>query len=468
MMFDASDDEDSVRMAVLGADTSQVSATPARMPRLTHKSAMQRKRRILTREHTSLVKAQNLVTDTGSQLSHVLAATDGILHAGSDRAHSHATAIRVSMAPLTIGNKALESMLGICSSATITRLRVRVASCLRNMNTIREKLAISDLGDAIRQVQIRSSASGAVGNIANGVSGSFASIAAPAGGEETDSDMDLVDAAIAIAADPYQTQPRTLALRVSNEELFSQSLAILRADQVFVRPNCSLVPLVMRDRAGGRAGFSILGLGWKWDGTPIHASVRQRIVEMELGAAPRENCDESALLLSFLTGQGAECFSQRGTFVKAKANGDTGAFTKLVISIPPKDLRDKTADGLLTALEVEQHIDRLIKQSDRLASFYTDDVGNVSKLQFVIVVPLTIDAAATNIAAINKLLVKYRHYNATNVSGVLVLIATHLCLPHQVHIASRTVFASVQLPLRSKTTGKKIAGQRPPSNVCFM
>jgi hypothetical protein len=223
----------------------------------------------------------------------------------------------------------------------------------------------------------------------------------------------------------------------------------------------------LRESAGGRAGFSILGLGWKWDGTPIPASVRQRIIAMELGAAPTENSDEIALLQSFVTGQGAECFSQRGTFVKGMASGDTGAFTKLVISVPPKDLRDKSADGLLTALEVEHHIDRLIQQSDRLSSFYTDDVGNVSKLQFVIVVPLTIDAAATNIAAINKLLVKYRHYNAANVSGVLVLIATHLCLPHCVHIASRTVFASVQLPSRSKTTGKKVAGQLPLS-MCVL
>jgi hypothetical protein len=444
------DDEEMASMA------SQVSAaavaTGKRLPRVTQKAAIQRVRRSNARKDAVIADVHEASQRTRDQLSAVLKASDGILHStrGETEGYSHATAVRIAMAPLTVGNKAVESLLGVVSASGVARLRVRVASSLRILGTASERLTISNWSEDIHSRYIESfqRAPLAICVGAPSSAGIGKDVAEP----NSDSDMELVDCAISSPC-------RVLVVRESESALRVQASSILSAITLGDRRRYSLVACALPESAGGRVGFSIMGLGWKWDGTPIHASTTQRIVSSELGAFTNGGDYKPGESVDLITGQGAECFSQRGVLFKWMAGRQP---VKNLVSIPPKDLRDKSAKGLLEVLELEQHIARLIAEAEQLASLYDDDVGPIAKLQFVVVVPLTVDAASVNLCGINMLLVKYRHFNRTNRIGMLVLIAVQLCLPHAVHIASRTVFSSVQLPVRSAKTGKKVSGALVP------
>ena len=56
---------------------------------------------------------------------------------------------------------------------------------------------------------------------------------------------------------------------------------------------------------------------------------------------------------SVFTGRGAECFNQRARLVRMTPEGATS----VSIPTPPKALADKSALGILNALEFESHMD---------------------------------------------------------------------------------------------------------------
>lgn len=131
---------------------------------------------------------------------------------------------------------------------------------------------------------------------------------------------------------PPPAQPAQSALPMREHASGSPELALARRSPV--------IPAV-----------AVVGVGWKWDGTPVSAHVRSELVVKELGAEVRG-------LDLWARGKGAECFCQRGCLVRRLPNGRP---VKIVIPVPAKPLGDKHADAMLAALEFETAIACVIR-----------------------------------------------------------------------------------------------------------
>ena len=198
------------------------------------------------------------------------------------------TCLKAAMSPLSIGSLSLSRVCGggIISPASIPRARLRTASSLKTLHSGRMNIVIADWGGAIRE-KCRAAAV---------CCHSSANPMLRIDGREGDSDDDLVGCAVSAAGAAAATTSLSLqgplnAIAVYSsaefglEQLSLRAFNFLKSSATCTTLGAVLAPLQVEASSGGKVGFSIMGLGWKWDGAPVPVFGRNLISKSQLGGA---------------------------------------------------------------------------------------------------------------------------------------------------------------------------------------
>jgi hypothetical protein len=181
------------------------------------------------------------------------------------------------------------------------------------------------------------------------------------------------------------------------------------------------------------SSIATIGVMWKFDGTPVPAYVKARIVTRQMGLMANGEFQDQGDELS-LSGLGAECFTQKGVVVKCPANAAIADATRMAVAVPPKALGSKGTAALLAALEFDGVVDVVIRELQREAcdANLVDVVANRFPI-IVVVLTLVMDAASSNLCAVRQVMEKYRRFNVENKFNIRVVVTVQWAremIPH--------------------------------------
>lgn len=171
---------------------------------------------------------------------------------------------------------------------------------------------------------------------------------------------------------------------------------------------------------------TMLVLGWKFDSTPHNAALRHQ-------ASPASGGADAELAELDMRAAGSDCFVQRGCI-------SVGDVTYPIV-IPPAPLPSSSAKAMMKALRFKNLVSSAVVEASQFQMVCS---GIHSLPLFVIMLLLTTDQAGSNTKLIRYLSTALSiPGRSAAANSFLILVASSLCLAHQLSLCCCTTYAFI-------------------------